>query len=200
MKLKYLTAAFLTINASVALAQHTYEIDTAHSSAQFSVRHMMVSNVKGEFSKVSGTVVFDAKNPAASTIKAVVDVTTISTREPKRDAHLKSPDFFDAAKYSSITFQSKSVTSANGKLQVRGDLNMHGVTREVLLTVEPLSAEIKDPYGMLRVGTTASTKISRKDWGLTWNAALETGGVVVGDEVAITLDIEMTRKAVAPKK
>jgi len=200
MKTLQMTAAFLLIATGVASAQHNYEIDTAHSSAQFSVRHMMVSNVKGEFNKVTGTVVYEPKNPAASKIDAVVDVTTISTREPKRDAHLKSPDFFDAAKYPTITFQSKSVSSSNGKLLVRGDLAMHGVSREVVLTVEPPSPEIKDPYGLLRTGTTASTKVNRKDWGLNWNAALETGGFVVGDEVTITLDIEMTRKPVAPKK
>ena len=200
MKTIQMTAAFLLIATGVASAQHTYEIDTAHSSAQFSVRHMMVSNVKGEFNKVTGTVVYDPKNPAASKIDAVIDVTTISTREPKRDAHLKSPDFFDAAKYPAITFQSKSVLIANGKLQVRGNLTMHGVTHEVVLTVEPPSPEIKDPYGLLRTGTTASTKVNRKDWGLNWNAALETGGVVVGDEVTITLDVEMTRKPSAPKK
>ena len=125
---------------------------------------------------------------------------TIGTREPKRDAHLKSPDFFDAAKYPSIVFQSKSVSSFNGKVLVRGDLSMHGVTREVVLTVEPLSPEIKDPYGLMRTGTTASTKVNRRDWGLNYNAMIETGGVVVGDEVNITLDIEMTRKTSSPNK
>jgi polyisoprenoid-binding protein YceI len=194
------TAAFLLAAAGVASAQYTYEIDTAHSSAQFSVRHMMVSNVKGEFNKLSGAVVYDPKNLAATKINATVDVTTIGTREPKRDAHLKSPDFFDAAKYPAIAFHSKAVSNLNGKIQVRGDLSMHGVTREVVLTVEPLSPEIKDPYGLLRTGTTASTKVNRKDWGLNWNAALETGGVVVGDEVTITLDIEMTRKPPATNK
>ncbi len=188
-------AALLLATSGATFAQHTYEIDTAHSAAQFSVRHMMISNVKGEFNKVTGTIVYDAKNLAASKIDAVVDATTISTREPKRDAHLKSPDFFDVAKYPTLEFRSKSVAATNGKILVKGDLAMHGVTREVVLTVEPLSPEIKDPYGMLRAGTTASTKVNRKDWGLNWNAALETGGVVVGDEVTITLDIEMTRKA-----
>jgi polyisoprenoid-binding protein YceI len=189
-----LTAALLLAASGATFAQTTYEIDTAHSSAQFSVRHMMVSNVKGEFNKVTGSVVYDAKNLAASKINAVVDVSTISTREPKRDAHLKSADFFDVAKYATIEFHSKSVTTSGGKIQARGDLSMHGVTKEVVLTVEPLSTEIKDPYGMLRTGTTASTKVNRRDWGLSWNGALEAGGVVVGDEVTITLDIELTRK------
>ena len=200
MKSIKIASALLAATTGMLSAQNIYEIDTAHSAAQFSVRHMMISNVKGEFNKVTGTVVYDAENLAASKIKAVIDATTIGTREPKRDAHLKSPDFFDVAKYPTIAFQSKSVSNASGKLLVRGDLSMHGVTREVVLTVEPLSPEIKDPYGLLRAGTTATTKVNRKDWGLNWNAALETGGVVVGDEVTITLDIEMTRKAAAPKK
>ena len=199
MKSIQFASAFLLLAASVAGAQHTYEIDTAHSAAQFSIRHMMISNVKGEFNKVSGSVVYDPKNLADSKITAVVDATTISTREPKRDAHLKSPDFFDVAKYPSISFQSKSVSSANGKILVRGDLTMHGVSKEVVLTAEPLSPEIKDPYGLLRAGTSASTKVNRKDWGLNWNAALEAGGVVVGDEVTLTLDIEMTRKPATTK-
>jgi len=194
MKTILWTAASLAMAATMS-AQHTYEIDTAHSAAQFSVRHMMISNVKGEFNKLTGTVVYEPKHLAASKINAVIDASTISTREPKRDAHLKSPDFFDVAKYPTITFTSKSVTAANGKILVRGDLTMRGVSKEIVLTVETPTAEIKDPYGMLRSGTTASAKVNRKDWGLSWNAALESGGVVVGDEVTITLDIEMTRKA-----
>ena len=194
MKFLQNMVATLLLSAGAASAQVAYEIDTAHSSAQFSVRHMMVSNVKGEFTKVSGTVRYNPKNLAASEIKATVDATTISTREPKRDEHLKSPDFFDVAKFPVLTFQSKQFNNVGGKVHVKGDLTMRGVTREVVLTVDPLQPEIKDPYGMLRTGTTATTKVSRKDWGLTWNAALETGGVVVGDEVTITLDIELTRK------
>ena len=194
MKFLQNMVATLLLSAGAASAQVAYEIDTAHSSAQFSVRHMMVSNVKGEFTKVSGTVRYNSKNLAASEIKATVDATTISTREPKRDEHLKSPDFFDVAKFPVLTFQSKQFNNVGGKVHVKGDLTMRGVTREVVLTVDPLQPEIKDPYGMLRTGTTATTKVSRKDWGLTWNAALETGGVVVGDEVTITLDIELTRK------
>ena len=200
MKFLNFTAGFLLAAAGISSAQYTYDIDPAHSSAQFSVRHMMISNVKGEFTKLGGSVVYDPKNLAATKINATVDVTTIGTREPKRDAHLKSPDFFDAAKYPVIVFQSKSVSNSNGKLLVRGDLTMHGVTREVVLTVEPLSPEIKDPYGLMRTGTTATTKVNRRDWGLNYNAVIETGGVVVGDEVTITLDIEMTRKPSAPKQ
>lgn len=189
-----LTAAFLLGAAGIAFAQYTYQIDPAHSTAQFSVRHLMVSNVKGEFSKVSGTVVYDPKNPAASKLDAAIDVTSINTRIAKRDAHLKSPDFLDAAKYPAIVFHGKSFSSVNGTLLVRGDLSMHGITREVVLTVEPLAPEIKDPLGLIRTGTSASTKINRRDWGLTYNALIESGGAVVGEEVNITIDVELTRQ------
>ena len=189
-----LAAAFLIASGGIASAQYTYQIDPAHSSAQFSVRHLMVSNVKGEFSKVSGTVIYDPKNPAASKLDAAIDVTSINTRIAKRDAHLKSPDFLDAAKYPSIVFHGKSFSSVNGTLLVRGDLSMHGITREVVLTVEPLAPEIKDPLGLIRTGTSASTKINRRDWGLTYNALIESGGAVVGEEVNITIDVELTRQ------
>jgi polyisoprenoid-binding protein YceI len=185
----------LALAAGSALAQTTYEIDSSHSSAQFSVRHLMISNVKGEFSKVTGTFVYDPKNPAASRIDAVVDVNSITTREPKRDAHLKSPDFFDAAKYPTMTFKSKQAWKSGDKIHVKGDFTLHGVTKEVTLDVEGPTAEVKDPWGNARVGATATTKINRKDWGLGWNKALETGGVMVGEEVSITIDVEGVKKA-----
>jgi polyisoprenoid-binding protein YceI len=171
----------------------TYEIDSAHSGAHFSVRHLMISNVKGEFSKVTGTVVFDPQNPAATRIEATIAADTINTRDATRDAHLKSADFFETEKYPAITFKSTQVVQENGTLQVKGDLTMHGVTREVVLDVDGPTPEVKDPWGNIRVGATASAKINRKNWGLGWNAALETGGVVVGEEVKITLDIEAVR-------
>lgn len=171
---------------------YDYTIDTAHSAAQFSVRHMMVSNVKGEFTKLTGTLAYDPAHPTAGKVEATIDVTTISTREPKRDEHLKSPDFFDAAKYPSITFKSKSIAQESGKLLVKGDLTLHGVTKEVILTTE-ISPEIKDRAGY-RMGASATTKINRKDFGLAWNRAIEAGGVAVGDEVTITIDLEATRK------
>jgi polyisoprenoid-binding protein YceI len=180
--------------APLAFAQ-TYTIDGSHSKAQFSVRHMMVSNVRGEFSKIKGTVSYDEKNPAATRIEATIDVASINTGEPKRDEHLKSPDFFDVAKYPTITFISKSARKTANGLAVTGDLTIHGVTKEVVLQVEGPSPEVRDPWGNLRRGATATTKINRKDFGLTWNAALETGGVVVGDEVSITIDVEAVRQA-----
>lgn len=200
MNLSHLTkTSFATLLASAALAAPvSYDIDSSHSSAQFSVRHLMISNVKGEFSKLTGTVVWDPSNLAASKVDAVVDVNSLNTREPKRDAHLKSADFFDTAKYPTLSFRSTGFQRNNGKLQIRGDLTMHGVTRPVILDVDGPTAEIRDPWGNGRVGATATTKLNRKDWGLTWNQVLETGGLAVGDEVTITLDLEAVRKAATP--
>jgi polyisoprenoid-binding protein YceI len=175
----------------------TYQIDPAHSSAQFSVRHMMITNVRGGFSSVKGTVVYDSASPGASTVEAVIDVATINTLDPQRDAHLKSADFLDAEKYPSITFKSKTVEAEGGEAIVTGDLTIHGVTKEVTLKVEGPSAEGKDPWGNLRIGASATTKIKRSDFGLTWNAALETGGIMVGDDVKIELDIQMIKAAPA---
>lgn len=157
---------------------------------------MMISNVKGEFDKVSGSVDFDSANPAASSIDVSIDVASISTREPQRDGHLKSADFLDVEKYPNITFRSKKV-APDGKDNFRavGDLSIHGVTREVTLQVEGVTPELKDPWGLLRRGATAKTHIDRKDFGLTWNSTLETGGFMVGDRVDIDIDIEMVRKA-----
>jgi polyisoprenoid-binding protein YceI len=190
-------ALALAGSSGAALAQATYDIDPAHSAAQFSVRHLMISNVKGEFTKVTGTVVYDPKNLAAARIDAVIDATTINTREPKRDAHLKSPDFFDTAKYPTLTFKSKQVTRVHGALEVKGDLTIHGVTREVTLAVDGPTPEQKDPWGKTRIGASATTRINRKDFGLAWNKALEAGGVMVGDEVSITIDLEAVKSAPA---
>lgn len=172
-----------------------YEIDSAHASADFSVKHLMVSNVKGHFSNVTGKVSYDPANVAASKVEASIDVATVDTRNSKRDDHLKSPDFFDAGKFNVMTFKSTKVEPAGaGKLKVTGDLTIHGVTKPVVLDVEGPSAEVKDPWGNIRRGVSASTTLNRKDFGLTWNKALETGGVVVGEEVSVTLDLEVMRK------
>jgi polyisoprenoid-binding protein YceI len=172
-----------------------YEIDPAHSRAHFKIRHLMVSNVRGEFSKVTGKVVYDPKNLNSTKIEASIDASTISTSEPQRDQHLKSPDFLDVEQFPTITFVSKSVTKAGGDdLKVAGDLTIHGVTREVVLDVEVGTQESKDPWGNVKAGASAETKINRKDFGLTWNQALETGGLLVGEDITISLDIELTRK------
>jgi len=173
----------------------TYVIDPSHSTAGFKVRHLMVSNVRGELSGVSGTVVFDAENPANSKVEAAIDATTLQTRESQRDQHLKSADFFDVEKFPKITFVSKQVAPAGaGEWKIVGDLTIHGVTREVALAVEGPTPEVKDPWGNIKIGATATTKVNRKDFGLVWNVALEAGGVLVGDEVAIQLEVEMARQ------
>jgi polyisoprenoid-binding protein YceI len=173
----------------------TWNIDPAHSNAQFSVRHMMISNVKGEFSKVTGLVRFDPSEPGNLTAEAEINVSTINTREHDRDNHLKSPDFFHVEEYPTITFKSKSAEKGSDGLKVTGDLTIHGVTREVTLDVEGPTPPTKDPWGFTRVGASATTKINRKDFGLTWNQALETGGILVGDEVRITVDVELIAQA-----
>ena len=173
----------------------TYTIDPAHSTAGFKVRHLMVSNVRGEFSGISGTVVIDHGNPANTKIETAIDVSTIHTRDEKRDEHLKSADFFDAAKFPTITFVSKKIEKAGeGEWKVTGDLTLHGVTKTIALDVEGPAPEAKDPWGNIKTGASATTKINRTDFGLVWNAALETGGVLVGEEVHISLEVELLRK------
>jgi polyisoprenoid-binding protein YceI len=172
----------------------TYTIDPAHSSAQFSVRHMMISNVRGAFAAVKGTVVYDPENPSQSTIETEIDAGTISTLDAQRDVHLKSGDFLDVEHYPAITFKSKKVEPAGSdELKVTGGLTIHGVTRDVVLKVEGPSAETKDPWGNTRMGVSASTKIKRSDFGLTWNAALETGGLLVGDDLKIELEVSLIK-------
>jgi polyisoprenoid-binding protein YceI len=184
--------------AALGLAQvafgSTWQLDPDHSTAEFSVKHMMVSNVKGAFSNVQGTVTLDEKSPAKTTVKATIPADTVDTRQAKRDAHLKSPDFFDVAKYPTITFESTGVKpGAKGHYAVSGKLTMHGVTRPVVLDAE-LSQPAKDPWGNTRRGFHATTKVNREDYGLTWNKALEAGGVMVGKDVQISLDGELIEK------
>jgi len=181
--------------SSVAGAS-TWDIDPAHSAAQFNVRHMMVSNVKGEFGKMTGSVNLDEKEIGHSTAQATIDTTTINSREPNRDKDLKSPNFFDVEKYPTITFKSTSFKKVGPeKYKVAGDLTIHGVTKPVVLDVEAPEATTKDPKGNERRGATATTTINRKDFGLTWNKPLETGGVMVGDQVTINIDLELVKKA-----
>lgn len=189
---------FLAVPAAWA---STWQIDPVHSSAQFSIRHLMVSNVRGEFSKVTGAIVMDEKDILKSTIEATIDATTINTREPARDKDLKSPNFLDVEKHPAISFKSKGAVAVSpGRYKVRGDLTLHGVTREVVLDVEGPTPEIKDPWGNIRRGASASTRINRKDFGVTYNKLLEAGGAVVGDEVTITIDVELVMKAAPAAK
>ena len=176
----------------------TYTIDQAHSSAQFTIRHMMISNVRGGFSGIKGTVEYDPADPGAASIDVAIDTSTIRTLDDQRDAHLKSADFLDAEKYPTIAFKSTKVTPAGeGELNVTGDLTIHGVTKPVVLKVEGPTTEGKDPWGNIRMGASGTTKIKRSDFGLTWNAALETGGILVGDELKIELEVQMIKAAAA---
>jgi polyisoprenoid-binding protein YceI len=176
----------------------TYQIDPAHTKAHFVVRHMMITNVRGAFSNVTGTVVYDSGNPGSSSIDVSIDVGTIETHEPQRNAHLKSPDFLDAEKFPAISFKSKTIEDAGeGELKVTGDLSIHGVSKEVVLKVEGPTPEGKDPWGNLRIGASATARIKRSDFGLTWNAALETGGVLVGDDVKIELEVSLIKAQTA---
>ena len=176
------------------MSQTVYQIDSAHSSAQFSIRHLMISNVRGEFTKLAGTITYDPAQPTNSALEASVDVSSVNTRDAQRDTHLKSADFFDVEKYPTIAFRGKQIAGGDGEWKVKGDLTMHGITREVTLDVEGPTPEAKDPWGKMRIGATAHTKVNRKDFGLVWNVALEAGGVMVGEEVKITLDIEAVRQ------
>jgi polyisoprenoid-binding protein YceI len=173
----------------------TYEIDPAHSSAQFTVRHMMITNVRGGFKSVKGTVIYDPENPGASTVEASIDVNSIATLDENRDAHLKSADFLDAEKYPAITFKSRKVEADGEEAKITGDLTIHGVTKEVVLKVEGPTPEGKDPWGNIRIGASATTKIKRSDFGLSWNAVLETGGIMVGDDLKLELDVQMIKAA-----
>jgi polyisoprenoid-binding protein YceI len=177
------------------MSKAIYQIDSAHSSAQFTVRHMMISNVRGEFTRLSGSIAYDPDDPANSSVDATIDAASINTRDPQRDAHLKSADFFDVERFPTLTFRGKEIEVRDGEGKVKGDLTIHGVTREAVLHVEGPTPEAKDPWGNLRIGATAAAKINRKDFGLTWNAALEAGGVLVGEEVKITIDLEAIRQS-----
>ena len=176
------------------MAQSVWNIDSAHSAVQFQVKHLMISNVRGEFGKMSGTITFDGKNISSAKAEAVIEVASINTREKKRDDHLRGADFFDAAAYPTITFRSKRVEGVRGNdFNMIGDLTMRGVTREITLAVETTPI-VKGMSGESRIGAHATAKLNRQDYGIKWNRALDAGGVVVSDEVSITLDLELIRE------
>ncbi len=188
-------AAVVTLAIPAFASAASWSIDPDHSNVGFKVRHMMISNVKGDFGKVSGVVDIDDQDVTRSKVEVTVDTASINTGVAKRDAHLKSADFFDVAKYPTMTFVSQKVKKAgNGGLQVYGLLTLHGVTREVVLDVEGPTRAYKDPWGNIKRGATAIARINRKEFGLTWNAAIESGGVVVGDDITIALEIELLKK------
>jgi polyisoprenoid-binding protein YceI len=183
-----------TTNATPQSTVSTWNLDPVHSVAEFKVKHMMISNVKGQFTAIKGTLAYDEKDVTNSRVEASIDASSISTGDPQRDAHLKSADFFDAEKYPALTFRSTGIQrTGDGELAVTGDLTIHGVTKQVVFDVEGPTPSGKDPWGNTRVGLSATTKINRKDFGLTWNAALETGGILVGEEVTITRDVQFVK-------
>ena len=183
-------AAALSLPASAGTT--TYQIDPRHSSAGFGVTHLMISTVRGAFHGVTGTVVIDDSDVSKSTVSVTIDATTVDTREPDRDKHLKSEAFLDVAKYPAITFQSTRIERNNdGSLKVTGDLTIRGVTKSAVVTASVPKPPIKDPWGLQRTAASASTRINRQEFGVAWNQKLDSGGVVVGDDVTITLDVEM---------
>lgn len=172
----------------------TWQIDLAHSQIEFTVRHMMISNVRGRFSEFSGTINFDEKDPARSSVEVQIPAAAISTRNTDRDNHLKSPDFLNTAEYPNITFKSKRVQKLSPTTgRIVGDLTIRDVTREVVLETEYVG-QAKSPYGVVNAGFNAATTINRKDWGLNWNVALETGGWLVGDDIKINIELELSKQ------
>jgi len=188
-------AAAVVFSLPAGAAPSQWAIDPHHSSAQFAVKHLMISTVRGEFHGVNGTVNWDDKDITKSTIDVTIDATSVDTREPDRDKDLKSENFFDVAKYPTMTFKSKKIEQAGaGKLKVTGDLTMHGVTKEVTLDVEGPTPPIKDPWGNTRVALNATTTINRQDFGVKWNKTMDGGGVVVSDNVNVTIDAELVKQ------
>jgi polyisoprenoid-binding protein YceI len=184
--------ASATVSASPT---SVWSIDPAHSGVHFSVKHLVFATVRGQFDKLSGTVTLDPRDPGRSSIEAVIEAGSIDTREPQRDAHLRSPDFLDVEQYPTLEFRSTKVERAADGYRVAGDLTLRGVTRPVVLAVEASDHEIADPFGNVKRAATATTRLNRKDFGLVWNVALETGGVLVGDEVKVEIDVELIRQA-----
>jgi polyisoprenoid-binding protein YceI len=187
-------AAVFSLPAAAATSE--WKLDSPHSSAQFAVRHLTISTIRGAFTKVSGTVQLDDKDITKSSVEVTIDAASVDTRVPDRDADLRSDNFFDVARYPTIAFKSKKVEQvATGKLKITGDLTIHGTTKEVVLDVDGPTAPIKDPWGNQRAAVNATTKINRQDYGVKFNSKMDNGGLLVGDEVSIALDVEMVRPA-----
>ncbi len=181
---------------SVSDLKGTYVLDPAHSRIGFIARHAMVAKVRGSFDEYEGSATFDGHNPASSTLRVTIQTASVDSRDSGRDTHLKSADFFDVEKFPTLTFKSTGVSrTGDDELAVEGDLTIHGATKRVTFTVEGPTAPGKDPWGNTRIGLSATTKINREDFGLTWNAALETGGILVGKDVTITLDVQFVKAA-----
>ena len=196
MKRSILTGLIIVVlSFSVFASESAWQIDPDHSNLQFKIQHLTVSNVKGTFTKAKGVVIIDNQNISNSKVDLTIDAASINTNQVKRDEHLRSPDFFNVAKFPMITFVSKKVTQAGAnRLKVTGHLTIRDITREVVVDVEGPTREVKDPGGNFRRGATGTTRINRKDFGVSWNKVLDTGGLVVGEEVDITAEIELVRK------
>ncbi len=197
---RFLFSAGLVFFASPALhAQQTsWRIDSNHSAADFSVRHMMISTVRGEFTGIAGSVIYDPKDPAHDSVEVTIDCTTVNTGVAKRDSQLKGPDFFDVARYPQMKFKSIRVEAAGaGKLKITGVLTINSITKPIVLDVDGPSPSIRDPRGNEKIGLSASTRIRRKEFGITWNEVMESGGIAVADEVAISLDLELIKNSKA---
>ncbi len=178
-----------------AVETRVWDIDGAHSAAHFSIRHMMIANVRGEFTKISGSVALDEQDITRSKVEGAVEVGSINTREADRDGHLKSGDFFDATKFPKISFRSAKIAKdIGGKLILSGELTIRDVTKPITLEVEEVTPQMKDPWGKLRFGASARGQINRKDFGLTWNKAIEGGGLLVGEQVNLTFEAEFVRR------
>jgi len=187
--------AILALSAVAASAQISkWQIDPAHSEADFTIKHMGISNVHGHFGNLNGSLNLDEKDINKSSVDATVDITTVDTGVAQRDQHLKSPDFFDATKYPQMTFVGKGLSNNNGQLQLVGDLTLHGVTKPVTLALDGPSKEQIDPYGKTRRAFSATTVIHRQDYGLTWNGNLKSGDTVLSDDVKVELDIELIKQ------
>lgn len=192
---------FVVLLACLALAipaiagAATYQLDPVHSNIQFKIRHLTVSNVTGTFNKIKGSATMEGEDPATLKIEVAIEAASVDTGNEKRDQHLRTPDFLDVAKYPTITFVSKKVVKGDpGKLKITGDLTIHGVTREITVDLEGPTSEVKDPWGGFRRGATATTRIDRRDFGITWNTALDSGGMLVGNEVTIYVEVEWVKK------
>lgn len=195
----YCTALAAVLSLPAAAAASTWQLDPNHSSAQFAVRHLGLSTVRGAFTKVNGTIQFDDKDITKSSVDVTIEAASLDTRVEGRDKDLRGDHFFEVEKYPTLTFKSTKVEQVEvGKLKVTGDLTIHGVTKQVVLDVEGPTAAVKDPWGNQRAAASATTKINRQDFGVKWNAKMDNGGWVVGDDVAITIDVEMVQKG-APK-
>jgi len=191
----YCTALAAALSLPAAAAASTWQLDPNHSSAQFAVRHLGLSTVRGAFTKVNGTIQFDDKDITKSSVDVTIEAASLDTRVEGRDKDLRGDHFFEVEKYPTLTFKSTKVEQVEvGKLKVTGDLTIHGVTKQVVLDVEGPTAAVKDPWGNQRAAASATTKINRQDFGVKWNAKMDNGGWVVGDDVAITIDVEMVQK------